>query len=81
MTSVVAEGTMRAAFLYGPNDVRVDEVAIPVLERPDDVFVGGWEIAGDHLHARCRRGGGRNGRSQAKHVRSDQRTTHSSEPG
>ncbi|HMN29148.1 MAG TPA: alcohol dehydrogenase catalytic domain-containing protein [Caldilineaceae bacterium] len=53
MISVVAEGTMRAAFLYGPNDVRVDEVATPVLERPDDVLIriAYTGICGSELHA------------------------------
>lgn len=46
-------GSMRAAFLYGRLDVRVEEIAIPQLEQPDDVLirVAYSGICGSELHA------------------------------
>ena len=45
--------TMRAAFLYGRLDVRVEQISTPLLERPDEVRVAiaYTGLCGSELHA------------------------------
>jgi threonine dehydrogenase-like Zn-dependent dehydrogenase len=53
MSVNTAAQQMRAAFLYGPMDVRIEETPVPQLEPPDEVLirVAYSGICGSELHA------------------------------
>jgi 2-desacetyl-2-hydroxyethyl bacteriochlorophyllide A dehydrogenase len=53
MTAASHEHVMNAAFLCGPNDVRLEKTSRPTIERPDDVLiaVAYTGICGTELHA------------------------------